>query len=364
MLETVNAYASIFGWLGYNVHARNFFGALDRYVRVCLIPKYPNFHGFPLTTDLRRMMGRRKTMKLSSPAVCLSHGNEMHSFTGSRMVGYTVFETDRVAPDWINLLNQLDQVWTASHWGVNVLVESGVSEKRVRCVPEGVDTTVFRPKPVVRKRKEPDVFRFLSVGKFEPRKGQAELLRAYAEEFGPDEPVRLSLLAHNPHHADFEPHREIEKLALPPHPPIECLAPRLTAHDLANLYNLCDAFVLPTKGEGWGLPVIEAMACGLPAIVTNHSGVTEYANDVNAYMIGIDGMEEASDPIFHPHSGTHGRWARPSFTELKRLMRHVVTHRAEAEERGARAAADMKDKWSWDCAARAAFDLLRELCEQ
>ena len=361
-VEEINAYASVFGWLGYPVHARNFFKALDRYFPVCLVPRYPNNQRFPVDKHLGTMMYRRRTMKLSNPAICLTYGNEMHSFTGSVMVGYTVFESDLVPEDWVNLLNQLDQVWTVSQWGVNILVQNGVREELVHCVPEGVDTEIFKPKQMVMNKRDPEIFRFLSIGKFEPRKGQVELLRAYAEEFEKGEPVKLSMLVHNPYLNDFNPEAEIAKLGLPPHPPIEILPQQASAHHLANLYNSCNAFVLPTRGEAWGLPIIEAMACGLPAIVTNYSGLTEYANADNALLIDIEGLEDVYDPQFYPDKGKHGQWAAPSIKHLRQLMRRVVENREEAEEKGLRAAKEMQEKWQWDTAGSIAFSLLKDLC--
>ena len=46
---------------------------------------------------------------------------------------------------------------------------------------------------------------------------------------------------------------------------------------LAAIYNTFDIFTLPTRGEGFGLPILEAMSCGVPVVVTNYSAPTEWA---------------------------------------------------------------------------------------
>jgi glycosyltransferase involved in cell wall biosynthesis len=46
-----------------------------------------------------------------------------------------------------------------------------------------------------------------------------------------------------------------------------------------SLYRSVDAFVLPSRGEGWGRPYMEAMSMGLPVIATNWSGPTEFVNE-------------------------------------------------------------------------------------
>ena len=61
----------------------------------------------------------------------------------------------------------------------------------------------------------------------------------------------------------------------------------LTRAQIRNLLHSSDAFILPTRGEGWGLPIVEAMSMALPVIVSNVSGPMEYATEDNAYIIPI-----------------------------------------------------------------------------
>ena len=61
-------------------------------------------------------------------------------------------------------------------------------------------------------------------------------------------------------------------------------------NDLIKLYVSCHAFVLPTKGEGWGLPFTEAGAMGLPIIATNWGAQTEFLDDRNSFLLRIDGL--------------------------------------------------------------------------
>ena len=67
----------------------------------------------------------------------------------------------------------------------------------------------------------------------------------------------------------------LEDYLLPPLMGVLDLGQALTEEDMVHLYNCMDAFVLPTAGEGFGIPTIEAMACGVPPLVTNYTTAWE-----------------------------------------------------------------------------------------
>ncbi len=116
------------------------------------------------------------------------------------------------------------------------------------------------------------------------------------------------------------------------------------------LYRSADCFVLPTRGEGWGLPLLEAMACGLPVIATDWSAHRDFLSHEWAYPLPIDGLvpARAKCPYYEG-----ARWAEPSHLALRRALRHVYTHPDEARARGARASREVLANWTWDRAARA-----------
>ena len=88
------------------------------------------------------------------------------------------------------------------------------------------------------------------------------------------------------------------------------------------LYKSVSSFVLPTRGEGWCLPCVEAMACGLPIIVTNYSGPLSYLNESFSYPIKV--RDILND------DGT----AEPDLKESIRLMRHLYKNRREGKRKG------------------------------
>lgn len=60
--------------------------------------------------------------------------------------------------------------------------------------------------------------------------------------------------------------------------------------ELPRLYKAANAFVLPTRGEGWGLPIMQAMAMEMPAIATNWSGPTDFMTKDTSYLLDVEKM--------------------------------------------------------------------------
>jgi glycosyltransferase involved in cell wall biosynthesis len=352
----INAYAYVFGELGYNIHARKFFQALNRITPVCMVPMDPpSGNSYPIEVDFVPMIKRQDEINLSQPAICLNYGNQFHKFNGSYLIGYTVFEYTKIAADWLHMMRQMDEVWTTSQWGKEVLMQNGLAGEMIGVVPEGADPAIYCPN---QKPRSDAVFRFLSVGKWEPRKGQVELLRAWSDVFGDKRDVELYVAWHNPFIKNFSLKDEIQKLSLKHIPSIHVVNNVPTAFHMAQLYNMVDCFVLPTRAEGWGLPIMEAMSCGLPVITTKYSAITEYATQDNAYLINVGKFVDVYDPRFFPTPGSAGVWAEVDYDHLKELLWHVYTHRDEAREKGRKASESVRAQWTWDHAARKAHALL------
>ena len=116
-------------------------------------------------------------------------------------------------------------------------------------------------------------FRFLAVFKWERRKGWDALLEAYYSEFGAEEEVELVLKTRAFHSSDdFDGLISdfVQRRQLPTKPwrraAVRVLDEDLTLGQLRDLYRAADCFVLPSRGEGWGRPHVEAMAMGLCAL--------------------------------------------------------------------------------------------------
>jgi len=123
--------------------------------------------------------------------------------------------------------------------------------------------------------------------------------------------------------------------------PVYFLESDLPQTHLPRLYKSVDAFVISSRGEGWGRPHAEAMAMGLPVLATNWSGNTEFMNELNSFLIEVTELITIKKGPFKGH-----KWAQPSVNHLRKLMRFVFSNPKEAKRKGHTARKDMVLKYN------------------
>ncbi len=133
-------------------------------------------------------------------------------------------------------------------------------------------------------------------------------------------------------------------------PAIRLLPSGLSSAQLVTLYARVDCFVLPSRGEGWGRPHVESMSMSLPIIATFWSGPEAFMSEQNSFPLSIE--KELVAVKEGPFAKQGHKWAQPSLTHLRQLMREVYTHPAAARERGRRARKDMQEKFCPACVAK------------
>jgi len=169
------------------------------------------------------------------------------------------------------------------HTRSDVIERYHIDPAKVHVVYEGIDST-FRPAPEAEQRRirtlySPDAPYLLMVGTLEPRKNHAAAMHALATLRQSGFPHRLLIAG-----GDgwlFDPIRELpQEMGLADRVQFLGYVPQ---DDLPGLYSAADCFLLPSLYEGFGFPVLEAMACGAPVVCTSASSVPEVAG--NAALI-------------------------------------------------------------------------------
>jgi glycosyltransferase involved in cell wall biosynthesis len=240
-------------------------------------------------------------------------------------IQWIVFESTRIPENLVAVCASSEQVWVPTAWGRSVLIAHGIPPANIRVIPEGVDGDRFHThgrKPYTKDRP----FRFLTVGKYEQRKSLDEVIDAFAQVYANTPAIELIIKSNY-----FENHEQkyqqlqsrIQHLSN-----VKLLWGEMPEDEYPRLFRGCDAFVLPSRAEGWGLPLIEAAASGMPIITTMYSGHTEFLQHITDSVLPVTyTMGPVTCPEYqryYPDStGNWGTWARPDVFSIANAMQAV-----------------------------------------
>lgn len=342
---------------GYAMSCREFMRTLDQYgIRMIYEYVYGPGSPFPIeepddSHDYRlNVIRTRKANRNMDPklAVVYGQGDVFARNKGRYKIGYTMLEVDGFPKQWVNQANHMDEVWVPTEFNRQHFLECGL-KRPIHCIPLGVNPHYFHseitgfPNPF-------GEYLFLSNFEWGERKAPWLLLKTFSEGFTADEPVRL-LVKINNRDPSIDVCSEIKKLGLrETGGKISYLVNRVFPYyQLAALYRSADCFISAGRGEGWDMPLMEAMACGLPSIATDWGAHTEFTDPEICYLLKTRGTipAVAKCPYYDGFS-----WADPDPEHLRLLLRHVYENQEEARQIGMRAAEHIVKNWTWELAVQ------------
>ena len=306
---------------------------------------HPDGWGHPLDETLTRLIGRRPDDVVGY--VRHRWPPDFSRPEAAALVLAQPWEFSEVPTHWVEgIAASVDEVWTPSAFCRDAFVRSGVEPDRVAVIPHGVDPKVFNPTVEPWALASERGFRFLFVGGAIERKGFDLLLRAYIREFTSDDDVCLVV---KDFHYGGQAGALIRDLTRRPRAPEIRYSYTTTSPDrLGGLFTACDCYVHPYRGEGFGLPIVEAMACGLPPIVPGAGPAIEYATDETSYLVRAAEVP-VPEAVWHPALETAQAplWYEPDVAHLRQLMRHAFDNREEVRRKGAMASARILGTLTW-----------------
>ena len=275
---------------------------------------------------------------------------------GEYHIGRSMFETDTIPKGWAESCNRMDEVWVPSQFNVETFARAGVHRDKLVIMPGAVDSAFFNPErhtPLTLPNRAR--FNFLSIFEWSSRKGWDAMIAAYLNEFSQDDDVCLYLRTYLFSKPEGDPREALNKriqayiatlgLGKKPLPRIEIIADQVPNHQLPALYMACDCYLAPSRGEGWGRPQHEAMLMERAVIATNWSANTEFMNAENSYLLDYELVEARGlEPELWHYKGQ--RWANPSVSHLRQLMRRVEQNPTEARQKGVAARKHMATYYS------------------
>lgn len=245
---------------------------------------------------------------------------------GKFIIGMTVWETDKLHPDWVGYINQVDLVFVPCVWNKEVFIKSGI-KSRIEVVPH-IIKEVEKIESDITGVREGD-YVFYTIGQWSVRKGVEETLIAYCEEFTNKEKVSLILKTFSDNYSIGQKDRTEKRVQdilnrYPEHANVVLLEDELNDDEIVALHNFGDAYASLCKAEGWGLGAFDASALNKPVIMTNYGGQCDFLHPdylVDYKLIPVRGMS------WIPWYLEEQNWAEPNIKHASQLMRKVFINK-------------------------------------
>ena len=237
--------------------------------------KTPSHVQLPLYNDKGKMFNRKDRMVMVNDAYkSISKG------TPWKLGCIIPYDGEPSMPEWGLQLEQVDYGVAMSKYGQQGLKKDFDFDSVY--IPHGVDTNLFKPllNPKYGSMDKPDAFVVGCVARNQHRKNIPRLIKGFAQfvkanNLNSDE---AKLLLHmdwkDAMGWDIRPFAKqygVEGYLMPPLMGTLDAGQAIDEKAMADLYNCMSVFVLPTAGEGFGIPSLEAMSCGVPICLTNYT---------------------------------------------------------------------------------------------
>jgi glycosyltransferase involved in cell wall biosynthesis len=282
------------------------------------------------TDDFRRILGRSRPAR-DEPTVCLAWwGDNLDRFASSQLFVNTMWESSRIPADWPARLSRAAAVIVPTTWVAEVFRSCGVTAP-VEVVAQGVDPAVYHQE----ERPEREGLTTLMVGVLVPRKNVLEGVEAWRRAFDGDAAARLVIKS-----------RSGGSTYVPTDDRIRFVASSEPTRGIAHWYRQADV-LMALGNEGFGLPLVEGMATGLPVVALDAEGQADVCREAGDLVLSVGPARW--EPVVDPRLGDCGVRAIPDVDEVAGRLRWVAEHREEARDVGraaSRWALRHRDVWA------------------
>jgi glycosyltransferase involved in cell wall biosynthesis len=221
---------------------------------------------------------------------------------------YTGVDTTDEPGNFIENSNKADYLITPSNLSKKRIENMGV-KKPIFVLPHGIDPETFK----YTERTKTDVFKFLYVGECSDRKGIFHLLKAFTDLFQNDPNVELHIKSNTD--MLFYNSDKVQDI-IKDYKNIFWHIGNSGHDEVIKLYKECHAYVYPSRGDSFGMTLLEAMACGLPIITTTLPGALDIVDGKVTYI------KSTLVPV-QGHPWFKGEWGEPDLEDLKSKMKSL-----------------------------------------
>lgn len=357
-MNNLNIIGNLWGTSGYASHTRSLINALYKHA-INISLESQKFNGWETQVNDNELKMLKQEPYIDGDTLAITMPHQWSSIIkndGTKFYGYCVFEGDKVPNFWINIFLD-DRVTgiivpsTHTHQAIVNTVKSWTSwiqnkvMQKIIIIPHGVDTELFKP-----KIKEPgQTFKFLAnkgwCSGMNDRGGIQYLIKAFNKEFNHEEPVELIIKLNTAYNGPgWNLANEMNKLELRENGGrIHINTESIPYDKLPQLYQLGDVFVSPNMSEAFGLTILEAMSCGIPVIVSDFGGQTDFVNNQSGWFIKGNKKEVTWDLMYEGI-----RWQEPNIDDLQYILRKVYENLKSSIEIKGLFARHIAEQYTWN----------------
>lgn len=296
--------------------------------------------------------------------------NEWNPFLAKQNIGITAaVETNTCNPEWVECCERMDKIIVPSEFTKEVLVNTGVKSDLVEVVHETYPI-IFDSEDFVRDDYIDRVLdsietkrNFLVLGQitgmniFSDRKNLFNTIKAFVEAYKNDKDVGLIFKTNVGRNTKIDRTKTLslvknllKELGKDVYPKVHILHGNLTENQLRTLYthDKVSYLLTATRGEGFGLPILEAASQGLPIIATNWSGHLDFMKLGNFIRLPYKLSEIHETRIDNKIFMKGTRWAEVSYGQLRLALKKAFDNYAKDRKNAKDLAKGIKENFNFN----------------
>ncbi|MBC2717623.1 MAG: glycosyltransferase family 4 protein [Desulfobacteraceae bacterium] len=262
---------------------------------------------------------------------------------GKKVIGMTVWETDRIPGHWQNLINSVDAVIVPTNWNQKIFAQCGV-DVPIYVLPhisefQGVSDDTLN--------QDHEKFVFYSISDWTNRKTPSFTVDAFLNAFTDNEAVKLILKTSD---FDFTTPRKftlpgmkkfrrikgdldkrLRKFRTPPE--IELIDRKISPREIQALHQNADCYISLCRAEGWCIPAYEAGWYGNPVVMTGFGGQTEFLKSDNSYRVDFS-LVPVTDSQGGKSYTSNQQWAEPDVGHAAEILQRIYSDPEAAKHKG------------------------------
>lgn len=259
------------------------------------------------------------------------------------------WETDKLPPDFAQGIQLCNEVWTGSEYNAQAMRNSGIT-RPIYIIPEAIDTDIGEVDKYITNIQ---AFTFYSIFEWTERKNPFALLSNYWKEFTEKDNVALVIKTYVD---NFQKDKRDEiknyikriKKQQPQayYAPLYIYNNLMDRRQMYRFHKTFDCFVSTHRGEGWGVPQMEALTMGKPIISTNCGGIHEYLTHKDNSLLLPYTLANVDNTRNKQWYLPEQKWAMVDSEALRKAMRFAIDNQKAMQEMGTKGAQLVKDTFA------------------